>query len=47
MIKSQSPKDKYYVVHFYEVPDIVKFTETEIDWWFTTAWVRGKIRSHR
>ena len=33
------------MVHFYEVPDIVKFTQTEIDWWFNTDWVKGKIGS--
>ena len=26
---NQSSKDKYYVVHFYEVTRIVKFIETE------------------
>ena len=34
------------MAHFYEVPDIVKFTQAEIDQWFTRNWVTGKIGSH-
>ena len=48
MLNDKKPVSKRQILHvrFYEVPDTVKFTETEIDRWFTTAWVRGKIGSH-